>query len=233
MIKEDAVGWHTEIANQFEIKYKENRNFIERFTVWRNVISKYSGTEIRALDLGCGNGIYSAYMSPLNASVIGIDASEEMLKYCFSKKETLKLDNTVFIKADIRDLKKILPNKVDLIICSSVLEYLQGLKESLLILSSLLSEKGTIIFSLPNKKSLYRKCEHMFYLLTGRPKYYKFVKCTSAIKEVDKELNAMGFKVIEHAYYGETPFLSRIFRKFGAAQYSDNLFLIVAKPSNQ
>ena len=229
MTAKNAIDWHTQIATDFDRKYSSSKNFIERYAVWTEILEKYSDNSFHALDIGCGSGIFTFYLAEKNKTVVGLDASTEMLKICQKKLENAEVDNLAFINCNIESLGQRLDKKADIVVCSSVLEYLDDLDESLKIIIQSMNKNGLLIFSMPNKQSIYRKIEPLTYNLFGRPEYYKHVRNVCTQKEVENKLKKFNCSILENKYYGETPFLSKVFRKFGLSRYSDNLFITVAR----
>jgi|GEM_PF-193468 glycosyltransferase involved in cell wall biosynthesis/predicted dehydrogenase len=225
----NAVEWHTEIAIAFDEKYSNSQNFKERYTVWTNMLDKYSNKNFRAADLGCGSGVFTLYLAGRNKSVVGIDASAEMLKICNKKKEDKGINNLDLLNCKIDSMGEVLTEKVDLITASSVFEYLDDLDGSLELIARNLKKKGLLIFSMPNKGSFYRKMEPIFYKVASHPKYYKHVKNVCTLEEMKKKLHNFGFDVLESQYYSKTPFLSKALHQLGFSSSSDNLFIIVAR----
>ncbi|NTV47801.1 MAG: methyltransferase domain-containing protein, partial [Chlorobiales bacterium] len=137
--------------------------------------------------------------------------------------------NVEFIEADINNLEKLSLKKADLIICSSVLEYLNDIDKTLGDISSLLKDCGVFIVSVPNRMSLYRRLEPLAFKITGYPEYYAYVKNVVAQNEMSEKMKKQGFELLESAYYAATPILSTLFRPIGLAKYSENLILFVAR----
>lgn len=229
MTAKNAIDWHTQIADDFDEKYTSSRNFRERFAVWTPLVDKYSDRNGSVLDLGCGSGVFSFYLAERNKSVLGLDGSEEMLRICERKKEKSAAENVDFAKCDINSFEGVLAENVDLIVCSSVLEYLDDLDRSLEMIAQSLNEKGLFMFSMPNKQSIWRKLEPISFKLFGRPRYYQYVKHVCTLGHIKRKLGELGFELLESEFYGSTPFLSRFFRKLGLASTSDNLFVAVAR----
>lgn len=76
------------------------------------------------LDVGCGAGYYSFYASKQNASVIAIDASQNMINYIQQKEGS---DKIKLIKADLaKGLPFIKDDSQDYIICSLLLHYIEN-----------------------------------------------------------------------------------------------------------
>ena len=228
MQKSSAVKFHSEIASQFDERYAKSSQFRERKELWERFIQKYSPKNSRALDLGCGSGVLTVSLAHYAAEVVAIDGSSVMLALCKDKLEKLELTNVQIIESDIRELSKHQLGKFDLIICSSVIEYLDNIDECIQMMSSLLKPSGHFIFSVQNRTSLYRKLEFAIHKLTGHPKYFGHVKHLVTQIEIKEKLNQQRFQILTHEYFGKTPVLSNAFRRIGLSQFSDNLLLIVA-----
>lgn len=227
----NAIEWHSQCASDFDVQYKKDRSFKERIGIWEKLVDKYSSKEKHALDIGCGSGIFSFYLAERTKSVVAIDASAEMLRICREKQRNSALRNIEFINYDIDALGQTLMGKADIIICSSVLEYLGDLDRSLELLHSLLNHNGILIFSLPNKRSFYRSIESIIFRLIGLPRYYRYIKHICSLGETKTKVEALGLVVLESVFYGATPILSTFFRRLSLSEYSDNLFLVVAQRS--
>jgi len=229
MPADGAVEWHTQHASAFDHQYVNNNNFKERYQTWVEQINTYSHQDYAVLDLGCGSGVLTFHAAQKNTSVLGVDGSHEMLKLCQKKKDTFSIHNATFVQHHIHSLPQHLDDKFDLILCSSVLEYLEDIHDSFQLISSFLKRDGALIFSLPNGDSLYRKLQPTIFKLTGLPKYFQHVSHILTIDDTKQLLHSLGLRLIDYRFYAQTPLLSPIFRKMGFAQYSDNLFIAVAK----
>lgn len=229
MKEEDVIDWHTNVAVAFDAGYKHKADFKERLQVWSTLIERYSNPAFHVLDIGCGSGIFSKFAADKNATVTGVDASPEMIRLCNDKKLDSGIENVNFLQGNILSLDEMSLSKANLIICSSLLEYLEDIERGLDMLVSLLLEDGVLIISLPNRRSLFRKLEPVIYRITGRPKYYKYVKSVCTLEDISERLLARGLDITNKVYFSATPLLSKIFRKVGLARYSDNLFVVAAR----
>lgn len=228
MTARDAIEWHTQIATEFDDRYSKSKSFKERAGIWGKLIDQYSNPRFSALDVGCGSGVFSFYLAEKNDRVVGFDASESMLAICEEKKKARSVDNVEFKQADVQQLSEQCTTQNDLVICSSVLEYVEDLDHVLGQLKSVLRKDGVLILSMPNRQSLYRKMERVAYRLLKRPKYYQFVKNVWTLRKMKERLEQLGFVINESAYYGPAPGISAIFRPLGLRRFSDNLFVTVA-----
>ncbi len=230
----DAVEWHTEIATQFDAGYGRSDNFKERFNIFSELIRRYSGLNKSVIDLGCGAGIFSLCAAPLNRQVTGIDGSDAMIAIGKNKVEEIKLNNNVdFMVRDITTLTTADVKPADLIICSSVLEYIEDIEKSASVIDLLLNEGGTLIVSMPNKSSIYRKFEKFTFYLFKWPKYYQFVKNILTVDEMSGLLAKRNYDIIESHYFSSTPILSKIFSGEIFKKNTNNLFVIVAQKNTQ
>lgn len=99
----------------------ENVDYKVRSDYISNFFSEYGEGEPVLLDLACGTGNISRYMSDKGYEIIGIDLSDEMLIQANSK----GIKNALFVKADMKSFE--LPNKVNY--CVSSLDSINHLKD--------------------------------------------------------------------------------------------------------
>lgn len=88
------------------VDYKVRSKYISDF------FCKYNKTNCTVLDLACGTGSISKYLSEYGYRVVGIDLSEDMLTVADSK----NIKNAQFLKADMTDF--VLTETVDCCVCS-------------------------------------------------------------------------------------------------------------------
>jgi ubiquinone/menaquinone biosynthesis C-methylase UbiE len=224
----DAVEWHSQVAARFDGSYASRPDFIERYNLWTRLIARYSDCAFRALDLGCGSGALTLSLAEGNASVLGIDASPEMLRLCSEKLEAARVDNVTLAQCRIDALHSVVDAPVDLVVCSSVLEYVTDLDGSLETVSRCIKDSGILMLSMPNSRSLYRKLERLAFRAFRMPKYYQYVRNVCTLEDVQLRLELLGFETLESAYYGAVPLVSTPLRRAGLGRYCDNLFVIVA-----
>ena len=226
---DNAITWHSKNAEQFDGNYARRRAFGERYDVWTDILDRYSHPERRVLDIGCGSGVFSLYAAGCNAHVLGVDGSREMIELCDHKRVASEQNNVSFVQAEITSLADVVPESVDLIICSSVLEYVDDLDGVLRTIGTLVTPGGVVAISMPNPASLYRRMEPVAYKLTGRPKYYGYVKNVIPIDALVRNLAAHGLAAVETRFFSKTRALAPILHRLGLAKLSDNLYVVVAR----
>jgi len=231
MTSKNAVEWHTSIATEFDAGYRRSENFKERFSIFSELIESYSDSSKNVIDLGCGAGIFSLFAASLNRHVTGIDGSDAMIAIGKSKIEAGNLNNVDFLVKDITLLAKDDITAADLIICSSVLEYLEYLEKAIDVLDTLLKPGGTLIVSMPNRSSIYRKIEKMAFILFGKPKYYQFVRNVVTTDEMISLLGKKGISTKKICYFSNSPIFSKLLSSDSFKKWTKNLFVLVATKS--
>lgn len=220
-----AVGWHSTVATEFDANYASDAGFRERYSAWLELIERYSGTSRQTLDLGCGSGALLLPLARHNRSVVGIDGSAEMLQLCERKLAHAGLTNATLRRADLAALGTMPLGQFELIVASSVLEYLPDLDNVLATIARLLATDGRFLFSLPNAASLYRRAEPLIYRIFRRPTYYPYVVNVATRSEMQRRLGAAGLRLLETRYIAPTPVLSAMLRPIGLRALADNLAL--------
>jgi 2-polyprenyl-6-hydroxyphenyl methylase/3-demethylubiquinone-9 3-methyltransferase len=232
MTAKSAIEWHTAIAVDFNANYHRRANFQERLAVFSELIRTYSSSRKRVIDLGCGGGVFSLYAAQFNAHVTGIDGSDAMISIGKRELEARELKNVDFAVKDITALTSADVTTADLIICSSVLEYLDDLPGAIAVIERLLNAGGTLIVSMPNRSSIYRKLEKIAFRLLGRPKYYQFVKHVVTADDMISLLEKKNLVTRRICYFSGAPVLSSLFPA-GFKRWTDNMFVIAAIKDSQ
>ncbi len=225
----DAVAWHSRNAVQFDGNYARQRAFDERRKIWFDILDRFGGPDHFVVDVGCGSGVFSLYAAQRNATVLGVDGSREMIDLCERRRKETSQNNVTFTQTDIATLTDVVRARPNLIICSSVLEYVTDFERVLQTFSSLIAPGGIVAISMPNPASLFRRIEPIVYKLTGRPKYFGFVRNIVSVNRMAQLLSQAGLEPIESRYFAGMRGLASFFRPMGLSKYSDNLYVVVAR----
>jgi predicted TPR repeat methyltransferase/thioredoxin-like negative regulator of GroEL len=94
------------------------------------------------LDLGCGTGLCGPLLRPMAGSLVGVDASPEMIKKARARLAYDRLE-----VADIVEFLKTSPNAFDLLVAADVLVYLGDLTPFFQAAASALRQGGMLAFS--------------------------------------------------------------------------------------
>jgi glycosyltransferase involved in cell wall biosynthesis/ubiquinone/menaquinone biosynthesis C-methylase UbiE len=223
--KKNVIDFHSDTAVEFDEKYHESAPFQERYAIWTTLLNKYIKPGMKVLDAGCGSGIFSIYLARKKCIVVGIDGSKTMIELCN--------ENQILSNSTITFIQDCLPfenlnnyAKQDLIICSSVLEYIIDIERVIRQFTELLNPNGLVIISMPNKDSWYRKMEKYIFKVTGKPAYYQFIQNIVSEEEFSKRLNQYGFELQEVIYYPNTTLFSRLLKVIGISEKNTNTMFV-------
>jgi len=230
---DSAIDCFSENARAFDKYYTTMIDFKDRVWIWRQLIDQYATSGDYAVDMGCGTGIFSFYMAEKGLQVVGIDAAVKMIDLCEHQRLERSLENLYFQRAELPMLKGVELEQSNLIVCSSVLEYIEPFEETLALFSRLLEEQGILIISLPNASSIYRRYQRWKFRLWQQPKIFKYIKNVVSPKQLESCLQPFGLKMLELHYYAHDTRVSRLFRwlRF-SPKYTENLFVAVFRKSN-
>jgi 2-polyprenyl-3-methyl-5-hydroxy-6-metoxy-1,4-benzoquinol methylase len=147
------------LAAPFRARYQKSAAFRERRALFldtgRAALTRSPGR--LCFDLGCGPGVLAQDLSLLGFEVAGVDSSEEMIAQARETAPQARFvveDLAVFLAKETR--------QAALIVCSSVLEYLQDPLKVVRLAAARLPPGGTLALSIPNRRSLLRAVEPLF-----------------------------------------------------------------------
>ena len=106
------------------------------------------GTKI--LELGCGTGQLSLFLSRCNREICAVDISNGSLKLGEKFRKENNIENTYFMKMDVFDLK-FKPNSFDYVISNGVLHHTKNAKKAFQCLVEVTKPGGIIIIGLYHK----------------------------------------------------------------------------------
>ena len=159
----------------------------------------------------------------------GIDGSEAMIALCNQKKKSANAQFTVGS----------LPLKTqsafplqDVVILSSVLEYLSDMTGMLEQAGTLLKPNGLLFVSLPNRMSIYRRVERRLFRLLALPTYVHYSQHVATETTFSQQLGTMGFSPLETVYFSGQDPISRLLKPFMATCYVNNLFVGVYRKTS-
>lgn len=225
-----VAEYFSDTADQFAQRYNHAPDFQERFIVWTELLDRHAADARSAIDLGCGSGIFTFYLAGKNLRVVGIDASIRMIELCREEARKRGSQTVQFFKSELPKLQNVKLEKADLIISSSVLEYVENLDEAFEVMRNLLARNGTLIVSFPNSYSIYRWIQRFMFAIFRRPRYYRYVKNVLSADTLRRMLGEHGLQIQEIRYYAHRSFLLKFCKALGFPEkYTENLFVAVVK----
>jgi len=218
-------------AQNFSNNYKKVKSFRERYKFLthklKNLLKNNLKKKIQILDYGCGEGIFTVALS-YYGSVTAVDGSKNMLDLAKEKTILKKNKNIKFILSDLNNYNS--NKKFGLIFCSSVMEYLDNFSKHLDKLHNLLDDKGTLILTLPNSRSIYRLIELALFKLIKIPRYYNYVKLNKNENFYREILTKKNFFISEVSYFSNN---FKILDYIGISpKYKSSMILFILKKKN-
>lgn len=160
MTSDTSAFFDTE-ASQWSDRYASDPRFARRFekisALFDKVLPREPG---RALDAGCGTGVFSRELARRGWRVTAIDASPEMISEARSASQNTSIE---FINGALESLEPLasMESPYDLILSLSTLEYVEDDLGVIKNWSNMLKPGGLLIISVPNRKGLLRVFEGM------------------------------------------------------------------------
>jgi 2-polyprenyl-6-hydroxyphenyl methylase/3-demethylubiquinone-9 3-methyltransferase len=118
------------------------------------------------LDAGCGTGVLARELAARGASVIAMDASPAMLAHAHDDPTGISLPIRYQL-IDSIDTLPIQDQDADGVLCSSVLEYVDDPGAVLREFHRVMRPNGTLILSVPNRRSMIRMGQQAVRLFAG------------------------------------------------------------------
>ncbi len=230
----DAVGFFSENAQHFHDLYRGQPEFHERLELWGRLIDRYAPRGGFALDLGCGPGIFSFMLAQHCERVIGVDGSAEMVAKCELQRSERGVANVSFRQGLLPDVDEAALQGADMLISSSVIEYVPDLSATLALFARLLKPGGLLILSMPNVLSLSRLQQRVKYRLTGEPAVYAHIKHFSSPRGLSRRLRPHGFELLEKHYYTHFTRIAKTLHAVHAPRrLSEDLFVVVLRKNSR
>lgn len=228
----DAIDWHSSIAHSFDRGYQVSPRFVERLDIWGTLIKQYLPEGGTVLDAGCGSGVLSFLASTRARSVVAFDGSAEMIRIARDKVPPQNGCDIVFEVASLSEIARFGSRSFDLVLSSSVLEYVDDLDDMLRAHAAMLKDGGTLLVSMPNGRSLYRWIESGVFRISGHPHYRRCVQHVPHPAAFQDRLDRAGLEPVFITTFGAAPLLGKTMRLAGLQGFSDAMFLVAARQMN-
>jgi len=229
---DDAVSHFSGYAEHFHGHYQDRAEFRERLEIWHELLDRYAVPDGRSVDLGCGTGVFTLYLAAKGGDVTGVDGAPNMIRLCEQQKAERGLQNVRFMQARLPAVDEPALRNADLVISSSVIEYVPDLEATLALFGRLVKPGGTLIVSMPNRQSLSRMYERLKFKLTGQPHIYRHIIHFTTPRALARRLASAGLRLEEVRYYTHFTRVARLTRALGCPPVlTEDLFVAVFRKS--
>jgi ubiquinone/menaquinone biosynthesis C-methylase UbiE len=208
----DAVALFSDFVEEFDAYYRDRTEFDERLKLWCGLLDKYHTPGGVSLDMGCGTGVLSFYLASKPGRVVAIDGAPGMLKFCEEQRVARGIDNVRFVQGRLPAVELPDVTSADLIISSSVVEYVDDLDAALALFARLLKPQAALLVSLPNVFSVSRTYERVKYKLTGQPTIYEYIRHFTSPDQLQRRVRRLGLTLEEAHYFTHATRLARLTR---------------------
>ena len=222
----DGINFHDLIANNWLGKYTLN-GFQSRRLAFNLIFKRIVAPGSLWCDLGCGSGALIPDLLSCGAKVIAVDGSPKMLSFAKINPEISDKDKVIWLCKRMEDVSFDDNVKIDGIVSSSVLEYIDNPSHGFENINKILNIGGQLIISIPPKLSIIRLfqksiryCAKIFCL--NLFSYLSVSKFEVDPKELSFFISKFGFLVTEVVYFD--PYLP----KFLYGKFRPSLLIIVA-----
>lgn len=146
------------------------------------------------LDIGCNNGQNTAKAATKCKKVIGFDFDENLLKIAQRDIKRKKINNIKLIRSNAEHKLPFRDNTFDVVLFFAVLEHLVNRKQAVQEVSRVLKPAGTLLLSVPNKDTTWKRMQRHARLSYYSDADHKIEFTKNSIKSL---LEANSFKVIK------------------------------------
>ncbi|HXU82135.1 MAG TPA: glycosyltransferase [Polyangia bacterium] len=232
--EEDAIAHFSGVAREFDGHYDERPEFKERLALWRGLIDEHNVPGGRVVDLGCGSGVFSFLAAEKAGRVLGVDGSAEMVKLAEELRRDRRLEHVHFVQGRLPALTEIEDEAdlagSDLVICSSVLEYVDDLDAALGLIGRLVRPGGTALLSMPNLFGLGRLYQRLTNRAFDRSPVYRHIRHFTSPSLLERALQPHGLAVEKVHYYDHHTRVAALSHKLGLpSSLTEDLFVAVCR----
>ena len=170
---------------------------------------------IDLLDFGCGAGVLLADLAELGVRISGVDSSRSMIEKTRRRLASIESEQiNLELLRDSSGTGCYQNRSYDIVICTSVLEFVPDMGAILSKLSACLRSGGVLVLSVPNRRSVLRWLEKLVYRhpkpfrsfhrlrhLTSRDSYLSVQKRQLTLAELTSIAEGYGLRKGEHRFH--------------------------------
>lgn len=208
-----AIEFHNTLASSWEQNYA-SKSFRARLGALDRLLDKRDLRGKQWLDAGCGTGTLSRWLAGRGAIVVGVDASDAMVRTAAALSIAHPCHRQMrFNQIGTIEMLEMSASSLDGVLCSSVLEYLENPGHCLAGFHRVLQEGGLLVISVPNAKSMFRKALRFIHGVTDTwPHYMRYSRNQYSRTDFETLLSNYGFLPLNSIVLGG-PFPTTLQRK--------------------
>ena len=201
-----ASFWDSE-SGDWGQKYGKPTSYFYRRQTFYKFFESTGLKNASILDYGCGSGDITFPMLQDGHVITGVDIAEKMVERASERAKHFGLEkNASYHHISESVMSKIAAQKFDVVVCSSVLEYVDDDAVLLRMFHSCLNEGGYLLVSVPDSRSIFCKMDRWMYankkILPGfvpseKLGYLDIQKRQYKISEFVRDLKAIGFDFLK------------------------------------
>jgi 2-polyprenyl-6-hydroxyphenyl methylase/3-demethylubiquinone-9 3-methyltransferase len=204
-----AIRFHDRLAPGWEAYYTKP-SFGSRAHALLSMLDGYSLQGKRWLDAGCGSGRLARMLAERGSSVMGMDASRQMVQAARALSSSAVFPNrgsVEFYEIETITLLPMADDSLDGILCSSVIEYLDAPEQCIEEFYRVLRPGGLLLLSAPNRRSFIRGGQKVCLLASRTilrrawPEYLLWSKNSYTLREIKSLQAKCGLQVSNWKYY--------------------------------
>jgi 2-polyprenyl-3-methyl-5-hydroxy-6-metoxy-1,4-benzoquinol methylase len=139
-----VMSYFDRVAPSWDEHYARSRLFRARYLTFEKAVSQYGAGSRRALDYGCGSGVLTGILQKACELVVATDLSTSMVD--ITRRKYAECPNVQVSRIDA------VPRmQFDLVICSSVVEYVDDPDDFVAALAAHLRPDGVLLMTFSNK----------------------------------------------------------------------------------
>ncbi len=190
MTEQYVKDYFDEMADGWEQRYTQSRFFRMRYKEFEKLINEFITARSVVLDYGCGSGVLIDLLAQKAKLIIGTDVSKKM--------RTVAREKFVFFEnVKIWKPKRLEKKSFDLVICSSVIEYVEVDSIFLKDICTYLKPGGIIIITFPNQIGLLQNLNKHVISKIKKKSYIEYQKNIYTIRSVKNLLSTSGMETLK------------------------------------
>lgn len=201
---------HFDVRSSEWSKLYQRAVFKDRLSLFLKAVENTGLESVSVLDYGCGTGIISAAIADRGHVVKGVDASIGMIENARTLSEGVLPEKLSFSVINPDDLQLGVA-LYDVIVCSSVLEYVDDDVALLDKFATALKPGGRLVFTVPHDRSVLASIEDFIKNVSKRGQQRDVAHCRRRYNKVETKgvLENIGLVDMSTEYF-EVPKLGRL-----------------------